>query len=647
MTRTVYRIGVVPWVAQRLWWAGLLVVGLLGFVRLARLLGVHDPAVRVVTGVGFAVSVRVLTELGAVSVEVWPMMLAPWVLIPLVRGAQGGSPRQWAAWSGLAFWMTGAVNAVASAAILPAAGIYLLTRARTARTLRLLGWWLLAVLLASTWWAVPLLLLGRYSPPFLDWIEAAAITTGHNDPTTVLRGASHWVPYLVDPQGPVWPAGWSLVHDRLPVAATAVLALLGFAGLLRRVPERAFLVILLCVGLVLTGLGHVSASGYGGLFAPAVRDLLDTALAPLRNVHKFQPLVTLPLMMGLAHLVQAGRLRVPHHGARPALAPAVAAAAAAVVAVGALPALTGGLVGGRSFGEIPIYWRDAAAWLDERGEGRALVVPAASFGVYMWGRSQDEPLQVLGTDAWGVRDAVPLSSAGNIRLLDEVERHIEAGTGSPGLAPALARSGVRWLVVRNDLNNRATRSALPVLVHQALESSPGITRVASFGPILSSFDSAERIIDNGLLRAYPAVEVYRVTPDGRTADGLVALRDASSVTTFTGSSEGSTSKVPVARSVVIRTRLGGLPTRLSPRYWIRTADAAVGAGSSRRHHCPTPGWKSPEIHAVVGSPSRAAHGWAAGERARRAKGLLPELEAVIPTAPSSLASDCRPVGSTG
>ena len=165
------------------------------------------------------------------------------------------------------------------------------------------------------------------------------------------------------------------------------------------------------------------------------------------------------------------------------------------------------------------------------------MIPASSFGVYIWGRTQDEPLQALGGDLWGVRDAVPLSSPGNIRLLDEFERHFETGTGSPGLAPALARSGVRWLVVRNDLNTRATGAPLPGLVHQALKASPGIELTATFGPILTAFDSTTRTIDGGLRRAYPAVEVYAVEPDRRTTIGRVALRDATEVIRATGSSE--------------------------------------------------------------------------------------------------------------
>ena len=64
------------------------------------------------------------------------------------------------------------------------------------------GAWSLAVLCATAWWIVPLLVLGAYSPPFLDFIENAAATTSITDSVTNLRGASHWVAYLTGPFGP-------------------------------------------------------------------------------------------------------------------------------------------------------------------------------------------------------------------------------------------------------------------------------------------------------------------------------------------------------------------------------------------------------------------------------------------------------------
>ena len=81
--------------------------------------------------------------------------LAPWVLIPLVKGSITGSVRKYAALSGLVFLCVGAVNAVGTVAALPLAAWWLITRQKTARMWRLTGWWVVCIALASLWWLLP------------------------------------------------------------------------------------------------------------------------------------------------------------------------------------------------------------------------------------------------------------------------------------------------------------------------------------------------------------------------------------------------------------------------------------------------------------------------------------------------------------
>ncbi|PQP53001.1 hypothetical protein C6A88_04485, partial [Mycolicibacterium austroafricanum] len=84
-------LGVPGWVTQRLWWALLLVVGFWGMLRLAEALGIGSTTSRVIGALAYALSPRVLTTIGAISSETLPMMLAPWVLLPVVLVLQGGS----------------------------------------------------------------------------------------------------------------------------------------------------------------------------------------------------------------------------------------------------------------------------------------------------------------------------------------------------------------------------------------------------------------------------------------------------------------------------------------------------------------------------------------------------------------------------
>jgi arabinofuranan 3-O-arabinosyltransferase len=336
--------------------------------------------------------------------------------------------------SALVVACAGGVNATAVLAVVPLAVVWLLGLRPARLRIRALVAWALAVACATAWWVVPLLLLGRYSPPFLDYIETAGVTTTTTDMVTVLRGASHWHAYLGGAFGPPWSAGWSLATERPLIVATLVVAVLGLAGLARRgMPHRWFLVTGMLVGVALVGFGHLGA--VPGLFGEQQQAFLDGAGAPLRNVHKFDVVLRLPLVLGLAHLtgvlaraaaVRTGAGRGPARW-RSGLVSGVALVAVAAVAS---PALAGGLAAPGSFRTVPAYWQQASAWLDRHlDEERVLVVPGARFPRYLWGSPSDEIAQALLDGRWGVRSSIPLTPPATIRLLDAVESVIASGNG--------------------------------------------------------------------------------------------------------------------------------------------------------------------------------------------------------------------------
>ncbi|SDS22768.1 arabinofuranan 3-O-arabinosyltransferase [Nocardioides scoriae] len=499
------------WVVQRGWWALLLCVAFVGAVQVVRALGVRSDLAALVAGAAYALSPRILTVIGPISIEAWPSALAPWVLLPLVLGSRTGSARRAAALSALAVAMVGGVNAAATFAVLPLGAVWVLTRSRGPRRRQLLVWWPLFTLLGTLWWLVPLFVLGAYSPPFLDFIETSSVTTF---PTTVLdamRGTSDWVPYLSLESR----AGNDLVSQGYLALNSGVLLALGLAGLLvRRHPHRLFLSLSLLVGLVMVTAGHQGS--VQGLFADGLGGLLDGALAPLRNVHKFDPVVRLPLVVGLGLVLQtlldAGRARAGAAHLRVDRTVALGLALLAVT-VCAGPALATRLAPGNAVLEVPGYWRATAAWLDRNAtDGTTLLAPGSGFADYAWGSPKDEPLQYLTGSSWAVRNAIPLAPPGNIRALDRVEQSFARGEGSAGLAEQLRRAGVQHLVVRNDLAPREDVPD-PVLVHQALARTPGLSRVATFGPSVGGgahlFDGDRRLVVNGGWQAErPAVEVF-------------------------------------------------------------------------------------------------------------------------------------------
>jgi arabinofuranan 3-O-arabinosyltransferase len=530
-------LGLPGWVTQRLWWALLLTVGFWGLLRLAEALGIGTPGSRVVAAAAFALSPRVLTTIGAISSETLPMMLAPWVLLPVIGALRGtgfaharsstGSVRVLAARSALALALMGAVNAVATLTGCLPALIWWACHRPNRLWLRFTAWWAVCAVLAVTWWVVALIMLGRVSPPFLDFIESSGVTTQWTSLTEVLRGTDSWTPFVA----PTATAGATLVTGTVAVLATTIVAAAGLAGLaMRAMPARGRLVTILLTGVALLAAGY--AGGLGSPLAHAVQTFLDADGTPLRNVHKLEPLIRLPLVLGLAHLL--GRIPLPlsvprrewvHAFAHPENNKRVAVGIVVLLALAAGTSLawTGRLTPPGAFDAIPPYWHETAAWLDEHNTGsppgRVLVAPGAPFATQVWGSSHDEPLQVLGHSPWGVRDSIPLTPPQTIRALDSVQRLFAAGRPSAGLADTLARHGISYVVVRNDLDPETSRSARPVVVHRAIDGSPGLSKVAEFGDQVGPGTLAGFITDSGLRPKYPAVEIYRVDADARSRDG--------------------------------------------------------------------------------------------------------------------------------
>src|SRR5215467_11715130 len=82
--------GLEPWVIQRLWIGTVSVAAFTGIVLLADRLGIGSPWSRIAAGLGYAASPAALTLIGGLSSEFLPAAMAPWILVPLVRAAQGG-----------------------------------------------------------------------------------------------------------------------------------------------------------------------------------------------------------------------------------------------------------------------------------------------------------------------------------------------------------------------------------------------------------------------------------------------------------------------------------------------------------------------------------------------------------------------------
>ena len=371
----------------------------------------------------------------------------------------------------------GGVNATSSLAALVLPGMYILTRPGRRRW-RLAAWWAPAVLLATSWWLVPLLYQGRYGFNFLPYIEQSVNTTQTMSAAAALRGSGNWVAYL---------------NFGLPwLAAGSVIVSLGVGGDGRRHrrrgrPGRA--------GPPRPAGGTVAARDRRGgrpvgadrlqraarraRSSGPVQDLLNGPLSALRNVFKIEPVLAAVLALGIAHVLARAVWRWRRGPESPAPWPPWRGLAGL-----ALPYLNGQALQPGSFTQVPAYWR-AGGQLPGRPLTRArprswcpptrtASTPGASRSTNRWNRWR--------TRRGYRRNLVPYTGGGVSDLMTGAEQAIESGRPRPGLAAYLARAGIRYVLVRNDLDPGAVRlhPAGGWCTH-ALRGS-GFTRVAAFGP---------------------------------------------------------------------------------------------------------------------------------------------------------------------
>jgi arabinofuranan 3-O-arabinosyltransferase len=537
-----HRAGIAGWILQRGFEVLLVMIGSTGVMKLARAFRIGTPGSRALAGLLYAWSPTVMIMWGATSAAVVGIMLTPWILLPLVTAKPERHPASAALKSAFAVCLTGGINATCTFGACGLAVVFILVGRRGKGRIRLGFWWGVGLGLSWLWWILPLLFQGKFGFNFLVYTERARLTANAMSATDLLRGSTNWLSYLG--LGRPWSkSGWMIGHTPAVVAATSMIGITGLIGLSRpNMPHRNWL------GLSAVGTAAFMGMGYGGPTAGAIgpffQTLLDGPISLARNLYKFDPAFRLPLALGFAHITSEWfawskkraartmrRRRITPYGHRVRLGAVVF-----IVIAQLSPVWTGRFMPDGTYVGLPLHWRQAAKWVtDHEGDGITQLAPTSAFADYLWGRTMDEPFQTLIDAPWSVRSLVPLGGDGSIRFLDSVEDVIATGHGSPGLPDAMAAVGVKYLLVRNDLDWQRARTARPSIVKRAMQLS-GLEPVIGFGKVADIHGYPEPDAEFGIAAQearYPAIEIWQ-TP---RAVGRVSTLDVSTAVEVAGGPE--------------------------------------------------------------------------------------------------------------
>ncbi len=527
-------IGLPAWIIQRLWIAALLIVAAWSMARFCDALRVGSPRTRLIGAAAYAASPFFLGRIGVLSAWVIGGAILPAMLIPLVRyfdGDERWSARRAGLTSALLVGATGGINATVTLVIAVAPLMWIISQSGWKHRIAVLKYWVLGLIGACAWWLVPMYFQSRYGFEFFNYTEQAHRTTSTVSATEVLRGTSDWLGYLNIRRA--WlPAGHLLTVDRVLIAASTLLVAFGLRGLAdRNLPRRKQLVALLGVGATIIGAGYWGS--LGGPFSGATRWLLDGPLEGFRNVFKFQPLVTFPLTIGFVQSMSILRASRTEWVKRWGIVIHVVIVAALLT-----PMIGGGVANSDGFDDIPDYWREAAAWIDQQPPtGRTLLLPGSALPNYNWGFTLDEPALALFRSPWMIRNQAPTGSEGATRVADAIEQMIERG-GSADLAAYLRRSGISRIVVRNDLDWKRWFSPRPAAVRVVLERS-GLHRMKEFGPTLGESGMQLDAFSGANELDFHALDVYSVTD----ADVRVTMPPVAGTIVASGSTEATASLI--------------------------------------------------------------------------------------------------------
>lgn len=517
------RVGLPDWVTHRLWLGTLVFVAATGARWAARRMGL-SPGAATAAALAYGLSPYILPYVARTSGQLpnwaalgWIVGLTSVAVGRLAAAEQaGGRLGRWVRWRepallALVVATASGLNATAMLLVVPAPALWVLDAGlrREVSWRRLSGFlWRTGVACvgAVLWWVAGLVVQGRYGADVLGYTETLEAVSFTSSGGEVLRGLGYWLTYVTDRTGPLTSSAVRYQISIRAIALAFALVVAACAGLaVTRWRGRRFTGWTMLAGLAI-GVGVHPLHSPAPLFRSLASDPESGLALALRSSTRAVPCLVLGVALGAGALADAwGRWITARMGAtksrpspsapvlagaasrrRTRIATAVGPIAVALVAGANLPAWwQGELFSAAQLREqeVPVAWREAAAYLDTRPDrGRVLQLPGAEFGVHRWGTLVDPLLPSLTDRPLITRDLVPGGSAGAMDLLYALDDRVQDGLLEPAaIAPVARLLGAGDVLVPGDLAIERYRTRRPTLVDALLARAPGLDAPTAFG----------------------------------------------------------------------------------------------------------------------------------------------------------------------
>ncbi len=494
------------WIVQRLWLGSIILAAGLGIRWFLKTLDWKGGAL-IVASLSYMLSPYLLNYIDRHSVILLPWAGLPWLMALTVRALRTPGWRHPALF-GLVTLTIGGVNA--SSLLLVGLGpmIWLIWSGldksaswkNVRKTIFKVG---SAFTATALWWMVGLAIQAQYGLPTLRLTENYRVVSDAATSPELFRGLGYWYFYG---QGRV--GAWiepSTIYTRWALPLSFALPLLALLiSVFVKFRYRGHLLALMFISMLIAIGAHPydSPSFLGQLFREWT--LTDTGLA-LRSTPRVLPLLLFSIALFLGAGVSALTSIRPNFEH-------FATIFISLLIIGNLSPLWSGSILGETVQrpeEIPRYWHEAAAYLDDKDNStRVLEIPGSDFSTYRWGNSGDPLLPGLMDRPYVSRELIPLGTEPSAELVVAFDREIQEGRFEPSSLASLAQlMNAGDIVVRSDLQYERFRTPRPEELWNELITSPGFSDPIEFGERSPNIAGPERpMLDEHTLASPPSDE---------------------------------------------------------------------------------------------------------------------------------------------